>query len=155
MYRVDFTDFQNKECRCRSEILSLFRYVECRCRCHQISIFPNVECRCSTRTWISCVVCSCRSGSIIIYILHLHSTFFFRAPSFGRYTTAALRAWLTAQSQRKCRSNFFFVVSFRKLSVELFRCCRKKSLKQSSRSIIRSIDCFAKLILGWCLESKK
>ena len=27
MYRVDFTDFQNKECRCRSEILSLFRYM--------------------------------------------------------------------------------------------------------------------------------
>lgn len=73
---------ENVDCRFMVPDSTVVRYVECRLGPGRLTVSPNVECRCCILAGISSVECSCINGSKIIYTLHLHSTFFYTAPSF-------------------------------------------------------------------------
>ena len=72
---------ENVDCRFMVPDSTVVRYVECRLGPGRLTLSPNVECRCCILAGISSVECSCINGSKIIYTLHLHSTYFYRAPS--------------------------------------------------------------------------
>ena len=77
---------ENVDCRFMLPDSTVVRYVECRLGPGRLTVSPNVECRSrdvASFAGISSLECSCINGSKIIYTLHLHSTFFYAAPSFG------------------------------------------------------------------------